>query len=135
MHGGVLTMLNKHFAFVEFRSDSRYIHRSFTQGVFFMTSVSKIFVRFMHINAFNVDELKRWCTMQAAIIQSKRKSAQLSYENCQHLILNLYNKFWESGHIRWKTSIVIPIPKQKIQTDPTSYRPISFTSIFPETWK
>jgi hypothetical protein len=49
-------MLNKRFAFVEFRSDSRYIHISFTQGVFFMKSVSKIFVRFVHINAFNVDE-------------------------------------------------------------------------------
>jgi hypothetical protein len=52
-------MLNKHFAFVEFRSDSHYINRSFTQGVFFMKSVSKILVRFGHINAFNVDELKR----------------------------------------------------------------------------
>ena len=52
-------MQNKHFAFVEFRSDSRYIHRSCTQCVFSMKSVSKIFVRFVHIIAFNVDELKR----------------------------------------------------------------------------
>jgi hypothetical protein len=50
-NGSVLTMLNKHFAFVEFRSDSRYIYRSFTQGVFSIKSVSKIFMRFVHINA------------------------------------------------------------------------------------
>jgi hypothetical protein len=58
-------MLNKHFAFVEFRSDSRYIHRSFTQGVFSMKSGSKICVRFVHMNAFNVDELKRDYALQA----------------------------------------------------------------------
>jgi hypothetical protein len=52
-------MLNKHCAFVEFRSDLRYIHKSFTQGVFLMKSASKICVRFVHVNAFNVDELKR----------------------------------------------------------------------------
>ena len=34
--GGALTMVNKHCAYGECRSDSRYIHKSFMQGVFFI---------------------------------------------------------------------------------------------------
>lgn len=45
-------------------------------------------------------------------------------------VLKVMNKLWKNGHIPdiWKTSIVVPIPKQDAnKLESTSYRPISLT--------
>ena len=55
-NGGVLTMVNKHCAYGECRSDSRYIHKSFMQGVFF---IKFPIVKKLHLNR-SAEKLSRW---------------------------------------------------------------------------
>ena len=52
-------------------------------------------------------------------------------ENTKAHLLNIYNKFWNSGFFPeiWRSAIVVPIPKPgKDRSLPSNYRPIALTS-------
>lgn len=82
-----------------------------------------------------LNELKR------AIAGTKQTSPgrdEICYEMIKHLsdpslivILNLYNKVWNSGKLpmEWKHGVIIPVAKPgKDHTQPINYRPIALTS-------
>ena len=85
---------------------------------------------------FSIDEL------QSAIAQCKNGTApgedMITYEMLKHfpptsleIILELYNRIWETGLLpkEWKHSIVLPFVKPgKDPSSPDSYRPIALTS-------
>ena len=54
----------------------------------------------------------------------------------QLLLLNIFNKIWISDNFLsdWRKAIVMPVPKTgKDLTNPTNYRPLSFTSCIYKT--
>jgi len=85
---------------------------------------------------FSIDEL------ESAIAQCKNGTApgedMITYEMLKHfppsslvIILELYNRIWETGILpqNWKHSIVLPFVKPgKDPSSPDSYRPIALTS-------